>query len=193
MTVLKQVHGRRVLKVEQPGDHLGTSADAAWTTMPGATLAVRTADCVPVALYGHDASGRAAVAAIHAGWRGLLAGVVEAALGELADHGFGHLRAIVGPHICSSHYEFGADDLAQAMAALGSGVAGTTAWGTPSLDLGEGTRLALRRGRAVVDAELGRCTASDARYFSHRSRAEQGRTALLVCLDGDTTAGEADG
>lgn len=187
MTVLRQVHGRRVVRVEQPGDCRGCCADAAWTTTPGATLAVRTADCVPVALYGHDSRGNSAVAAVHAGWRGLLGGVVDATLAELADHGFGPLRAVVGPHICSSHYEFGAEDLARATTALGASVAATTAWGTPSLDLAEGTRLALRRGGAVIDTELGRCTASDSRYFSHRARAEHGRTALLVCLEDDMT------
>ena len=70
---------------------------------------------------------------------------------------------------------------------MGSSVAGTTAWDTPSLDLAEGTRQALRRGGALIDTELGRCTAADLRYFSHRARAEQGRTALLVCLERDTT------
>lgn len=189
MTVLRQVHGPDVVRVDQPGDRSGTCADAAWTTTAGATLAVRTADCVPVALYGHDSSGRSAVAAVHAGWRGLLAGVVEATLAELANHGIGHIRAVVGPHICSSHYEFGAVDLARAKTWGGPSVVATTAWDTPSLDLAEGMRLALRRGGAVIDTELGRCTASDTRYFSHRARAEQGRTALLVCLEHDQSAG----
>lgn len=189
MTVLRQVHGPDVVRVDQPGDRSGACADAAWTTTAGATLAVRTADCVPVALYGHDSSGRSAVAAVHAGWRGLLAGVVEATLAELAHHGIGHIRAVVGPHICSSHYEFGAVDLARAKTWGGPSVVATTAWDTPSLDLAEGMRLALRRGGAVIDSELGRCTASDTRYFSHRARAEQGRTALFVCLEHDQSAG----
>lgn len=191
MTVLRQVHGADVVRVDRPGDRSGTCADAAWTTATGATLAVRTADCVPVALYGYDSSGCSAVAAVHAGWRGLLAGVVEATLAELANHGIGHVRAVIGPHICSSHYEFGAADLARAEAWGGSSVASTTAWDTPSLDLAEGMRLALGRGGATIDTELGRCTASDIRYFSHRVRDEQGRTALLVCLEHDESAGEA--
>lgn len=191
VTVLRQVHGPDVVRVDQPGDRSGACADGAWTTTTGATLAVRTADCVPVALYGYDSSGRGAVAAVHAGWRGLLAGVVEATLAELGNHGINHIRAVIGPHICSSHYEFGAVDLARAKTWGGPGVVATTAWDTPALDLAEGTRMALRRGGAVIDAELGRCTASDTRYFSHRARAEQGRTALLVCLEHDQSAGEA--
>ena len=191
MTVLRQVHGPRVVRVDQPGDRSGPCADAAWTTTTGAILAVRTADCVPVALYGYDSNGRSAVAAVHAGWRGLLSGVVEATVAELANHGIGRIRAVVGPHICSSHYEFGAVDLARAKTWGGPSVVATTAWDTPSLDLAEGMRLALRRSGAVIDTELGRCTASDTRYFSHRTRAERGRTALLVCLEHDERAGRA--
>lgn len=191
VTVLRQVHGPDVVRVDQPGDRSGACADAAWTTITGATLAVRTADCVPVALYGYDSSGRSAAAAVHAGWRGLLAGVVEATLAELTHHGIGHIRAVIGPHICSSHYEFGAADLARAEAWGGPSIVATTAWDAPSLDLAEGMRLALRRGGAVVDTELGRCTVSDSRYFSHRARADQGRTALLVCLEHDQRAGTA--
>jgi len=183
VTVLRQVHGTRVVEVGRPGEHRGACADAAWTSVPRATLAVRTADCVPIALYGTDGADCAAVAAIHAGWRGLLDGVIAATLAELGRHGIRHTRAIVGPHIGPLQYEFGADQLETASAALGPSVSSTTHWGTPSLDLGEATRLELRRHGAVIDSEIGRCTASDERYFSHRARAEQGRTAVLVGLE----------
>lgn len=192
VTVLRQVHGTRIVKVTQPGEHQGTSADAAWTSAPRATLAVRTADCVPIALFGTDANGRGAIAAVHAGWRGLLAGVVPAVLTEFGRHAIGHVRAVVGPHICSLHYEFGADQLAAAVGTFGPSVASRTWWGTPALDLAEATRLALRRSGAVIDSEIGRCTASDERYFSHRARAERGRTAMLVCLEADTSGKPAD-
>ncbi len=191
VTVLRQVHGTRVVEVRRPGQHRGASADAAWTAVPGVTLAVRTADCVPIVLYGADLNGGGAVAAIHAGWRGLLDGIVPAALVELGRQGIRHIRAVVGPHICPLHYEFGADQLNVATQALGPAVASTTQWGTPALDLGEATRLALRRNGAAIDGEIGRCTATDDRYFSHRARAEQGRTAVLVCLE-QGLAGEPD-
>jgi hypothetical protein len=182
-TVLRQVHGTRVVEVGRPGEHRGVCADAAWTQTPQATLAVRTADCVPIALYGTDSAGRGAVAAVHAGWRGLLDGIVAATLAELGRHGVRRPRAVVGPHICPLHYEFGAEQLAAASEALGRSVSSTTRWGTPALDLGEATRLMLRQHGAVIDSEVGRCTASDERYFSHRSRGEGGRTAVLVCLE----------
>jgi len=183
VTVLRQVHGTRVVEVARPGEHQGVSADAAWTRAPRAALAVRTADCVPIALYGTDATGRGAVAAVHAGWRGLLGGVVAATIAELSRHGIRDLRAVVGPHICPQHYEFGAEELNSASEAFGPSVSSTTQWGTPAFDLSEATRLSLRRSGAVIDSEIGRCTAADERYFSHRARGEQGRTALLVCLE----------
>ena len=197
LTVLRQVHGTKVVEVRRPGGHHGAEADAAWTSTAGATLAVRTADCVPIALYGPTADGSGAVAAVHAGWRGLLGGIVPAALAELQRHGVRRIRAVVGPHICPLHYEFGADQLSAATAAFGPSVASRTQWDTPALDLGEATRLALRRNGAVIDREIGRCTATDERYCSHRARAEHGRTAVLVRLEaepnGETGARAASG
>ena len=183
VTFLRQVHGTELVRVSKPGDHFGTCADGAWTTMRGATLAVRTADCVPIALYGIRSDHFAAVAAVHAGWRGLLAGVIDNASDELRKHGFASQRAVVGPHICARHYEFGADDLRAVVSEFGSRVCGRTAWGTRSLDLSATVRVALERCGVAIDTELARCTATDVRYFSHRARAERGRTALLVSIE----------
>ena len=181
-TFLRQVHGTECVRVSKPGDQAGTCADGAWTTIRGAVLVVRTADCVPIALYGTRSDGRAAAAAVHAGWRGLLAGVIDTASHELRTHGFASLRAVVGPHICAQHYEFGADDLSVLTSEFGSEVCSRTAWGTRSLDLSVTVRAVLTRCGVNIDTELARCTAADTRYFSHRARAERGRTALLVSI-----------
>src|SRR4029453_6810882 len=63
----------RGVHVREPGEHAGTEADAAVTAVPGAAIAVQTADCVPIGL---EATG--AVAVVHAGWRGLAAGGIQA-------------------------------------------------------------------------------------------------------------------
>ncbi|HKY14173.1 MAG TPA: polyphenol oxidase family protein, partial [Microthrixaceae bacterium] len=75
-TWLRQVHGAEVVVVGAPGDHAGAEADAAVTGVPGAALAVQTADCAPVLLWGDGPTGPV-IGAAHAGWRGLYEGVLE--------------------------------------------------------------------------------------------------------------------
>ena len=179
-TWLHQVHGRDVVVVGHPGEHTGVDADAAVTVVPGCALAVRTADCVPVALL-----APAGVGIVHAGWRGLVAGVVEAAVGSLAELGVepASVRAEVGPCIRAGCYEFdggGRDELA---ARYGDDVLATTMWGTPSLDLVAGAAAALgAAGVRDVDV-VGGCTACDTTWYSHRARAEQARQGSFVWLE----------
>jgi polyphenol oxidase len=95
---LQQVHGDRVRQVSVPG--FQGEGDALVTEKHNILLAVRTADCLPIAV-----AGDGIVAAIHAGWRGLGAGIVEATLRVLENRG--PLVAVVGPAICGSCYEVG--------------------------------------------------------------------------------------
>lgn len=100
----RQVHGTDVVIVtSRAGQNLG-DADAIATTLPGVSIGVITADCVPILVA--EASGKA-VAAIHAGWRGLAAGVIERALQALLSLGADAtmLRAVIGPHIGPCCYE----------------------------------------------------------------------------------------
>lgn len=184
-TRLRQVHGTRVLRVEHPGQHDDAEADAAWTAAPGAVLVVRTADCVPLALYGRIAGGtpRPVVAVVHAGWRGLAGGVVEETAAALHAAGAVGLHAVVGPYIHASAYEFGEADLARLAASLGPQVAARTAWGAPALDLGAAAATVLARSRIRLDHDVARCTAADpARCCSHRARGDAERMATTVAL-----------
>src|SRR6185295_8218635 len=92
----------------RPAEDAGVEADAAVTSVPGAAIAVQTADCVPIALLADGAVG-----VVHAGWRGLAAGVVEGAVQMLREAGDGPVRAAIGPCIRARCYEFGASDLDQ--------------------------------------------------------------------------------
>lgn len=105
---VKQVHGSDVLIVDQPvqeGQAFEGGWDALITDQPGVAVAVRTADCVPVLL--HDPVHRV-VAAIHAGWRGAVDGIVPKTIAALACR-FGSeaaaLRMAVGPSAGSCCYE----------------------------------------------------------------------------------------
>jgi len=180
-TWLRQVHGAEVVVVREPGEHAGAEADAAVTAVPGAVLAVHTADCVPVLL-----DGGAAVGAAHAGWRGLVGGVLERTVAALHDLGATEVTAHVGPHIRPRCYEFGAAELDEVAARYGDAVRAETAWGTPALDLAAGVRAALAPlGVDVVDH--GGCTACEPEALrSHRARGDVGRQAatIVLCEDG---------
>ena len=102
---VRQVHGAGVVDVDTPGG--GGDADALVTTGTDLSLVVLAADCAPIALV---AGG--AVAAVHCGWRGLLAGVVDAAV-RVVRNGSGAGARGRGPVHLPHHYEFGADELEQ--------------------------------------------------------------------------------
>ena len=88
---LRQVHGREVLRLRHDGLADATqAADAAWTTDKGLACTVQVADCLPVLFAARDGS---VVAAAHAGWRGLAAGVLEATLQSMADEYAAHWNA----------------------------------------------------------------------------------------------------
>src|SRR5262249_17356629 len=102
---LHQVHGDRSLRITEEVLAGEPEADAAFTREPGAVLAILTADCLPILLCARDGSE---VAAIHAGWRGLAAGVIENCLRRLATAP-AELSAWIGPAIGAASYEVGAE------------------------------------------------------------------------------------
>jgi YfiH family protein len=169
-TWLRQIHGTTVVAVTEPGEHAGAEADAVVTREPFAKLAVRTADCVPVVLLGEGSIG-----VVHAGWRGLAGGVIQAAVAAMGDVHTAH----VGPHIRAGCYEFSGPDLDGVAAVLGDGIRGATTWGAPALDLTAGVRAALG-DIGVVDA--GACTACSDLYFSWRARKDTARFATIAWM-----------
>jgi YfiH family protein len=180
LTVPSQVHGAEVFTVGRPGAGNGTACDALLTTCPGALLGVRTADCVPIAIYGVSFQNTPIVGAIHAGWRGICAGVIDNTVRQVRGHGAHHVRAIIGPHISTDHYEFGAVDLGEVVAVVGDKAVGSTKSGRMALDLGAAVREQLVRNSVIVDHHICRCTASDGRYWSHRADGDAQRSALIV-------------
>ena len=98
---LRQVHGTVAVDVGKVAEM--TAADAAWTARPGTVCAVMTADCLPVLFC--DRAGTT-VAAAHAGWRGLAAGVLEAAIVAM-NVAPGELLAWLGPAIGPANFEVG--------------------------------------------------------------------------------------
>jgi polyphenol oxidase len=173
------VHGDAVVVVSAAGEHAGAPADAAVTATPGCAIAIRTADCAPVVVLGQRSA-----AVVHAGWRGLLAGVVGRAVEVQRQLDDGPLRAHLGPCIRPGCYEFDGPELESLAARLGDVVRAETMWGTPALDLPGGVAAALHEaGVDDIDDAAG-CTACDQRWFSHRARQDAGRFATVAWIPG---------
>src|ERR687897_879559 len=172
-TWLRPVHGRVVVTVD----------------VAGAPLAVHTADCAPVALVADGGDGAGGengglVAAVHAGWRGLAAGVVERAADALRDAGATGLRAVVGPCIHPCCYEFGVADLDRVAGRYGDGVRAVTTTGRHALDLPAAVGQALAAADADVVAPSPACTGCGTPpFFSHRARGDTARQAMVVWIE----------
>jgi polyphenol oxidase len=190
-TWLQQAHGGDVVVVRAPGQHAGAIADAAVglartsatadgrTGADGPVLAIHTADCAPVALV----SPEGILGAVHAGWRGLQAGIVEATVAQMRTEGASTVRAVLGPCIHAECYEFGTEDLERLVARLGPQVRGQTSNGRPAFDAPAAVERALRRAGVDSPDVVPVCTACDTRFFSYRARGDDGRQAMLVWLE----------
>lgn len=177
---LTQRHTARVLDLDEPGAQ-GRAADAAVSGRSGVVCAVLTADCLPVLLT--DSAGRR-VAAAHAGWRGLAAGVLEAAAAAIGRPG-ADLLAWIGPGIGAGAYEVGEEVRAAFVSGAPAAAGG--------FERGRGDRwyadlewlARFRLAAAGVERVYGGgfCTYTDrARFFSHRREAPCGRMAALIWL-----------
>lgn len=101
---LDQIHSDHIIKCSTTVSHVvPPQADASWTDQPNTVLAVMTADCLPLLVS--DFSG-SVVAAIHAGWRGLLNKIIAKTLAQLPVSGH-QLRVWVGPAISQPYFEVG--------------------------------------------------------------------------------------
>ena len=166
------------MRVDTPGAMAGARADAAVTAVAGAALAVRAADCATVVFLAEGAFGVA-----HAGWRGLVGGVLDATVDALADLASGSIAAHLGPCIHAECYEFGGAELDVVRNRFGAEAVGETTWGTPALDLPALVGLTLRRRGVTVDRSASVCTACSERHFSHRARNDVGRHAAIAWIE----------
>jgi len=192
---LTQVHGTRVVEIGQPkpgpvADGRGAvpigaapEADGSVAFHPGVACTVLTADCLPVIFCTLDGSR---VAAAHAGWRGLAAGVLEAtaaAIGRPA----AQVMAWLGPGIGATAYEVG-PEVRDAFVRLDPATEAAFVPGHPGRWQADMYELArLRLAAAGVTAVYGGslCTYSDAdRFFSYRRDRTTGRMATLAWIDG---------
>ncbi|MBO0692934.1 MAG: polyphenol oxidase family protein [Acidimicrobiaceae bacterium] len=175
-TVLRQVHGSRVVVVERPGQAQEEEADAIVTACRGAALAILTADCAPVAF----SSPEGIIGVAHAGWRGIAAGVLEATAARMTDLGATDVTAVLGPCIHPCCYEFGAADLAVLAARFGTGVEALDRQGRPALDVPAAVAAALEGAGVRLAEVIDVCTGCSPRHWSWRARQDTERQAGVV-------------
>lgn len=188
---LNQVHGIDVSFVDRLQSYAEPiTADGTFTRERKQVLAVLTADCLPVVIANIEGS---AVAVVHAGWRGLAAGVLQSALAHFSEHD--ELHAWLGPAIGPDKFEVGTDvvdaflardpENASAFKRRGRGVQGTNESAKFLADLYSMARLELNRYRRVVVTGGEYCTYTDADLFHsfRRDGAGSGRMATLAWID----------
>jgi YfiH family protein len=182
---LKQVHGTRCVVAEEAA--AGVEADASVSFRPGTVCAVLTADCLPLLLC--DAGGTV-VAAAHAGWRGLAAGVIESTVAAMRRPP-AEILAWLGPAIGPAAFEVG-DEVRAAFVAHDAAAAaafvqhGAGKWLCDIYELAR-QRLAALGVRRVAGGNL--CTVADAdRFYSYRRDGATGRMASLIWLEGTAPA-----
>lgn len=186
---LNQVHGTDVVELlpnDTPSDP--PNADASMTRHAGLACAVMTADCLPVLFASEDGSQ---VAAAHAGWRGLQAGVLEATVASF-DVPPNRVKAFLGPAISQLYFEVGAEVREAFLDAASSGLhdAINAAFIPNEESAGKyfGNLFALARVRlkacGVEDIQGGGlCTYFHApKFYSHRRDANSGRFASLIYI-----------
>jgi hypothetical protein len=179
---LKQVHGVVVVDAAQVG--VEPEADGAFAAQPGAVCVVFTADCLPVLLCNREGTK---VAALHAGWRGLAGGVIEAGLQALGVPG-SELLAWLGPAIGPASFEVGPEvratfsqNDAQAAQAFRAGRERKFL-----ADIYQLARQRLQRLGVTAVYGGGFCTVTDStRFFSYRRDGATGRMASLIWLTGE--------
>ena len=165
-----QVHSSRIVRAT-PSAH-GEKADGLWTDEPGVPVLAMSADCLPIALVRTD--GKRAVAVLHAGWKGLLAGVVAEAVKAI---GGGALAAAIGPAIGPCCYEVGEEVAAPYRERFGDDVMQGR-----KLDLWTSAERALRAARVPKIDRFDRCTSCEPEtFFSHRrDNGDTGRQGVIA-------------
>lgn len=181
-----QVHSAHVHVVSpgqpaHPGEH-DTKADAIITADPSRILMIRVADCAPILLA--DAEGPL-VAAVHAGWRGVVSGVLPETIRRMRALGARNLAAAVGPCISVDHFEVGDEVVAEFHLAFpnADSLIRREPGAKAHIDLKQALATQLRAAGIVRFDILPHCTHGDASlFFSHRR--DQGRTGRMVGLIG---------
>lgn len=175
---LNQVHGNRIINADAIES---LDADGSFTDTPGTVCTIMTADCVPVLFCNRDGTR---VAAVHIGWKGFCAGILDNAIKVFAQDLPG-THVWIGPHISRRNYEVG-DDVRDACQARDSSLTrafGPNSRGRWQADLEQMIRHELEKQGVRDITSSGHCTFADSGHFySYRRDGQTGRFASLIWI-----------
>jgi len=186
---LAQEHGIRVVDAVDAKEHTSPlNADACVSRTPGLACVIQTADCLPVLLSRDDGS---TVAAAHAGWRGLVAGVLNTTVAAMGGEASA-ISAYLGPAISQAHFEVGGEvreaflakaQIADQRSTEACFIPSKTRPGYYYADLYQLARIQLR-GLGVTRIYGGDfCTYADTeRFYSYRRQGQTGRMASVIWI-----------
>ncbi len=176
---LEQVHGNRIICADS-ADTL--TADGAYTDHPGIVCTVMTADCVPVLLCNADGNR---VAAVHIGWKGFCADIIDQALQLFIQDPSG-LHVWIGPHIRANNYEVG-DDVRESCLAKDAGLSAAfvrNPRGRWQANLEFMVRQNFLRHGVNNISSINRCTRAETElFYSYRRDGQTGRMASMIWID----------
>ncbi len=138
---------------------------------------IRTADCVPIALFDDEAE---LFAVVHAGWRGLVDNIIGETVNAMKNLGATKIEAVVAPHAGVCCYEFATQDMGKIEASLGRDFSSVTTQNLPSLNLFELASHYLEIANVVNMSQRPPCTICDTSYFSYRRDGTKARMALIA-------------
>ena len=171
---MNQVHGDRIALIEEVTDEVPT-ADALVTGIPGISLAVMVADCIPLLLQSKES-----VAAVHVGRKGLVNDITQKSLEIMREMGATEITAIIGPAICGTCYEV-SEDVYREVTTLHPLAGSRTSSGTLALDLPAALRAVLGEEGIPIIEEF-TCTVESSEHFSYRRDGVTGRQAGIISL-----------
>ena len=161
---MNQVHGSRVVEIDESSTYLDEpEADALFTRRSGIALAVLTADCIPLLL-----SSPSAIAAVHIGRKGLIAGVLEATSSQIS--------ALLGASICGTCYQVSLEIYRQVVDQIEQCA---TDENKRCLDLEAGV-ISILKSRGITWSSRGECSKHSPGYFSFRRDNKTGRQAGVI-------------
>lgn len=182
LVVINAEHGRRVRHVTEAAERALAPGDAVVTTLPNIALVALAADCAPIVLADTE---NTVIGAVHCGWRGIVAGVIPAAIDKMLAVGATtqSIQAVVGPAICDQCYSVGQECADQLRGVLPS-AARQSEDGIWHADV-PGAAHSILKNLGVRSQRIVECTMTNPDLFSHRRDGRTGRQgAAIVIRDG---------